>query len=46
MFGVVISPVHFSQGLFCLLILIFSILTIKKKQVWSPEVVAQTFNYS
>ena len=46
MFGVVISPVHFGRSLFVILILIFTISTIKKKQIWSPEAVPQIFNYS
>ena len=39
MFGVVISPVHFVGGFFVILILFFSILTIKKKQIRFPEAV-------
>ena len=32
MFGVVISPMHFDLVLFCYSILVFAILTIKKKE--------------
>ena len=46
MFVVVILPVL--EVYFVALILIFSIsiLTIKEKQIWSPEAVTRIFNYS
>ena len=44
MFVVVILPVL--EIYFVALILIFSILTIKEKQIWSPEAVTRIFNYS
>ena len=44
MFVVVILPVL--EVYFVALILIFSKLTIKEKQIWSPEAVTGIFNYS
>ena len=46
MFRVVISPMHFDRVLFCYSILVFAILTIKKKEIWLPETSTQIFIYS
>ena len=46
MFGIVISAVPFGRGLFCYSDISLYILTINKKQIWSPEAITRIFNYS